>query len=51
MKQDLTDWLNGTNALNNAASNEGAQGFLLTPPAAEFGGAADMAHPEPDLPE
>lgn len=51
MKQDLTDWLNGTNALNNAASNEGAQGFLLAPPAAEFGGAADMAHPEPDLPE
>lgn len=51
MKQDLTDWLNGTNALNNAASEEGAQGFLLAPPAAEAEGAASLAQPEPGLPE
>ena len=51
MKQDLTDWLNGTNALNNAASEEGAEGFLLAPPAAEAGGATSLAQPEPGLSE
>lgn len=51
MKQDLTDWLNGTNALNNAASDEGAQEFLLAPPAAGGGGEPSTVRPEPDLPE
>lgn len=49
MKQDLTDWLNGTNALNNAASDEGAQEFLLAPPATGGGGEPSTVRPEPDL--
>lgn len=49
MKQDLTDWLNGTNALNDAASDEGAQEFLLAPPAAGSGGADSAARPDADL--